>query len=861
MISAINKGEDLKEFKLEKSPEKYEANLKLAKDKLYACAQVDICICCDVTGSMDQYIDSVKTSLFELTLDFKNSSIVPRFAFLGYRDKSDKNQYEICDFTTDLDKILLFIERVKCSGGGDACEDCVGALLKAIELDWQSKEKYLIWILDAPAHGARYHEASCSDDYPLDDRAEINLEKTISYYSEVKIPLIIFKCNNSVNRMLEIIDQNYKFYNITTTIHEFKGKLVSEIKLKFKQESSHSIKKLHASISVDEKQRQVGHVNSDIRWDTTMVEKRFRFDICDGTLEYISFDGANPGFEIAIEERASAFYNLGLSKMSKGTFRDCYQLYNETGKYIAKITSVPYEASSILKARCDINTVVIGNYFAAEFNKALDTGQIIQFLTSMLFKVDDKDLQHKIFCQNKYFIAEMFMAGKYTKYNNNNGWINEAESTTDEFQLLQAFSHFTFQKSQGYLIIVDLQGTIKENKILLTDPAIHGQGEKFSNHFGRTNCGLRGISEFFLTHVCNKYCKKLKLDTVNLYNDTKSIDNPELYKDITYRLPKIGEAKTVEMKKEIPLNKKIEDLAIYIAKNKILSEDEVRMWLKSFIEYEDLFLYPAKPHKDRKIKVWLKDPSSVGKLIELYKEGIPFNTGKALLKLPKTNEERKFTIPRQDVFFEGNTGRNEGMHKSTGYIEGGKMKRDKFGKPHFSMIIECEKVKNHEVKGFLCAFCKLLDFELIPDKAGRMKVEVWIKDYTKVPEIVNKTNLRFMGKNIKIFVEENVSEPDAGPPHICAVLNEFSPPETEIKEWVSKYFKYRKYSLITKKLSDRLHNTLKIWLVDPESASAVMANYKGKLEFGSFNVSLFLPNANLGYRPRGHMNRARRRRP
>eukprot|EP00826_Nyctotherus_ovalis_P016361 TRINITY_DN1472_c0_g1_i16.p1 TRINITY_DN1472_c0_g1~~TRINITY_DN1472_c0_g1_i16.p1 ORF type:complete len:901 (+),score=231.30 TRINITY_DN1472_c0_g1_i16:156-2858(+) len=852
----------------EKPADKYQQNLECIKEKLYACAQIDVCICCDITGSMDRYINSVKDSLFELTTDFRSSSMVPRFAFLGYRDKDDEDQYEISDFTTDVQQILLSIERIQCNGGGDTCEDCVGALQRVSELSWRSREKYLLWILDAPAHGRRYHAGICNDDYPLDDQADVNLERLISYYSDSQVSLIIFKCNDSVNAMMEIIKDSYKFYDLASTIHVFKGKLVEELKSTFKQGSSNSIKMIHKSISVSAKEQQVGQMSSEIEWDTTMMEKRFCFEISDGSLEHISFDPPNPGFKISIEVRAKGTYNLGLSRISKGSFRHCYQLYNETGRYVAKINSALHESSSFTKARADLDTVIIGNYFAAEFNKALSSRSLVQFLASMLFRVEEKDLKDRIFCQNRYFIAERFMAGQYVKYNNNNGWVNQSKSDTEIFRVLQAFSHFTFQKSQGHLIIVDLQGTIKDNKILLTDPAVHGHGQGFRTYFGSTNCGSRGISDFFLSHVCNKYCEKLKLDKVALSDLAAMKENAELFKDLTYKLPKIGEAHSATTPQAALLAKKLADLAIYINGLEVFAEDEVRIWLKNYCDYEDLVLLPPMPGAGRKVKIWLKDPTVANTLATKYGSGVPFNGGTARFAIPKGRpEEKKSSVRGRGGYRHGRSrgsrGRDRGrgrnlhaaghlFHKNEEEKKGGcGNKRDKLGKPHFSVVIHSEEVKEEVIKIWLSSFCSFIGFDVIPmheGSEGKTKVEVWIKDYTKVDEVLKKSDkLQFMGHKADVLREEGANEPaiakpSNGPPHICAVLGQFSPKEEEIEEWLSKYFEHKHYELVSKVINGFINTTLKIWLTDPRLAQGLMVSYNSTLKFGQMDIKLFIPD-------------------
>jgi len=58
----------------------------------------------------------------------------------------------------------------------------------------------------------------------------------------------------------------------------------------------------------------------------------------------------------------------------------------------------------------------------------------------------------------KYFTIEPYIYGKYTKYNDNNGYVNENQCEANE--VANAFSHFSYENSNEKLIIVDMQGKI-----------------------------------------------------------------------------------------------------------------------------------------------------------------------------------------------------------------------------------------------------------------------------------------------------------------------------------------------------------------------------------------------------------------
>lgn len=97
----------------------------------------------------------------------------------------------------------------------------------------------------------------------------------------------------------------------------------------------------------------------------------------------------------------------------------------------------------------------------------------------------------------------------FTKFTSNNGWIASQASEGWAVLAMEAFSHYTYHRSGGQLIVCDLQGRHRYNKFQksksrfeLTDPAICSR----RRDYGPTDLGEKGIESFFANHKCNEFC-------------------------------------------------------------------------------------------------------------------------------------------------------------------------------------------------------------------------------------------------------------------------------------------------------------------------------------------------------------------
>lgn len=92
-------------------------------------------------------------------------------------------------------------------------------------------------------------------------------------------------------------------------------------------------------------------------------------------------------------------------------------------------------------------------------------------------------------------LVEPYLEGTYHKFNSNTGF-------ADGFARMQALSHYSFEVSNGSMVLCDLQGIRKDDIYILTDPVICSSNQRF----GATDLGPKGIENFFAHHKCGQYC-------------------------------------------------------------------------------------------------------------------------------------------------------------------------------------------------------------------------------------------------------------------------------------------------------------------------------------------------------------------
>lgn len=197
--------------------------------------------------------------------------------------------------------------------------------------------------------------------------------------------------------------------------------------------------------------------------------------------------------ELTINKRSKPFAQGAMrvasyARTTASTNRLIVKSFKKDGKRLAHLVE-------------DMRCQALCKAFALEFNALLGEQFSLDFIVTACLRSKRRGGLHE-----KHLSLERYIEGTYVKYNSNTNWVNK-DLRSDPFnQAAQAFSHFTFERSQGRFLVCDLQGVGH----LLTDPAIHTRdAERFK--LSDTNLGEDGFKFFFSSHKCNDICSKLRL--------------------------------------------------------------------------------------------------------------------------------------------------------------------------------------------------------------------------------------------------------------------------------------------------------------------------------------------------------------
>nr|CAG8463537.1 6914_t:CDS:2 [Entrophospora candida] len=478
-----------------------------ALNNIESALEVDLCYVLDCTGSMAGHIAATKDCILQVTDYIKNTnpSIKIQVGFCGYRDFCDgSNRLQVFDFTESHEVFKANLATVAATGGGDGPEDVLGGLDAALnQMTWRNGTRVLLHIGDYPPHGRRFTDMQ--DDHPDGDPNGLTAESVLQKMQSESILYFFGKITEYTDKMVQV------FESIIGEIPVFDlvGGDPIELINKFTRAATSSITiSVSLTSTLGSRSRDVyslrqirRDMNPDVpNWDAIPSRKgvvlyyfipRTMDEIKDpGCFRKSNLFSKNFSFKIAPQPFSAGvekYAYFALNTRSNPHKRLVLKEYLKDGR------TNPFER--YLEA-VEISTVA--TYLSIRFNAI--ARQKVNFLNVELIRATIDTKTH-------YYISEPELQdATFKRFNVNSGVIVEFRPT------LEAFAHFTYETTGGYLVVYDLQGIELTDRFLLTDSAIHCTDIL---RFGKTNLGRDGINRCFLkNHKCNEICKSLRLRNI-----------------------------------------------------------------------------------------------------------------------------------------------------------------------------------------------------------------------------------------------------------------------------------------------------------------------------------------------------------
>ena len=255
---------------------------------------------------------------------------------------------------------------------------------------------------------------------------------------------------------------------------------------------------------------------------------------------------------VPVSELDELFYPLGIRRSSgamqiapnpfaKGSLR--YAFYGQFSTENSSFDDVVFKElandysnnNAFMTYREHLEIQAIAQFLAEQFNA--EQQRLFRHAVPIIYA--DANLVQQTSNPSKIYQVERRMQHEWRKWNNNSGGVSLNEYST----ILQAFSHWTYHVTNARLMVVDLQGVKVERAYLLTDPAVHCDDIlRFCRT--RTNLGIKGMQQFFRTHICSEICTKFNLP---LMNDWSS-DSTSMVSTLATKMSDVTELETTAQK-------------------------------------------------------------------------------------------------------------------------------------------------------------------------------------------------------------------------------------------------------------------------------------------------------------------------
>ncbi|KAF0548131.1 kinase-like protein [Gigaspora margarita] len=454
---------------------------------------VDLCFVLDCTDSMDEYVKAARKCIKELTQSMNqiNPNIKIWFGFCGYRDHDDNNHPQILEFTDSYKKFENFVINVKAKGGNDFSEDVLEGLNSAIKMKWAHDTRIIV-------HIGRFNTPEARDNCSNGNSNRLSAENVLSEMKSKKINYFFGKVADSTDKMLNIFRKiigDFKMFDLKTT-----GRNLDHISKILSKETFLAISRSIISTKNGKDANLLQCNNNEPNWRKLITNNATLSSYAPlKSLDEVKKD------KYIIKQNCTSkdfSFKIALHPFASGAEKEVYSALGVKNEPYTQMAMKKYKIYEIDKPYLEsIEIASVAKFLSDKFNSVSEKFHIkkkIEFLQVFFLK----DVKQRYNVEQKIDAVERFNSniGISVKYR----------------PVLEAFSHFTYEFTDGYLFVCDLQGIESDDRFILTDPAIHCINPL---KFRRTNLGEKGIKEYFLErHTCNYVCRRLELKSPSNYN-------------------------------------------------------------------------------------------------------------------------------------------------------------------------------------------------------------------------------------------------------------------------------------------------------------------------------------------------------
>ena len=392
----------------------------------------------------------------------------------------------------------------------------MGGLNRVVtEFAWAKKQLHVcVWCGDAPGHGLGDEGFRASRDcHPDGDKFGLTVPKVASDLVENKITLAFLRINDSTDRMIRMFSNELTAGGLPVIQHGFEdiASCGATIKKMILEASSASLST--NGMGGERAKRAVPKVGDlgvppptvTLTTGTLWVRDRLEVAAEDAAeREAMRLLNAREPAELLLKPiPLPKPLTLQLHYFACGGIRFAYM--GEVGgtKVVAK--DFLWGADVLDRHVHETKSTLIANTLAALFRYNMRfPGEAnrnkFSFVRTQIF---DRGEATPDAAQSRFYSLEEYKEGRFIKFNSNGGHIDP------EFEMPQAFSHYTWHVTRGQLMVLDLQGWCEGGNYTLTDPAI--MTADYSLLPTDTNRGTEAMEEFLRGHVCGESCAKLGL--------------------------------------------------------------------------------------------------------------------------------------------------------------------------------------------------------------------------------------------------------------------------------------------------------------------------------------------------------------